>query len=113
MVSERTKTKKSDRITLHSKELIRNLHEWVELKIQLAVSEFRDSIWDQRKKIVLALVLCFSLLLSVTFLLTATALWLGVLLNSQIWGFFILAMMMALTSWLIYQLTFKSSKSKF
>ena len=108
MVSEERKKRKSDRITLHSKELYRNLHEWVELKIQLTVSEFRDSIWDQRKKIVLAIIVCFSILLSVVFLLIATAIWLGNILNNLIWGFLITALLMSVASWLIYHLALKT-----
>jgi len=111
MVSVEKKNSKSDRIVLHSKELYRNLREWAELKIQLILFEFRESAWNKRKQICLALFVCFLLAVSVIFLLFAAALWLGILFNNVIWGLLVISGMMLLTSWLIYQWGLKPSKT--
>ena len=105
MVSENTELRKSDRISLHSKELIRNLQEWIELKIQLSLLQFLDSVRNRRKTIVLAIVAFFSFIIAIVFFLVAAALALGSLFQSTIWGFVTVAMVLLLVSWLFYRFT--------
>jgi len=109
MVSENTELRKSDRISLHSKELIRNLQEWIELKIQLSLLQFLDSVRNRRKTICFALMAFFSLIGSIGFFLIAAALGLGSLFQSIIWGFVTVAIFLLLVSWLFYRFSIHPS----
>jgi len=109
MVSENSELRKSDRISLHSRELIKNLQEWIELKIQLSLLQFLDSVRSRRKTIVLAIVALFALILSIVFFLIAAALGLGSIFQSIILGFVTVALFLLLVSWVFYRFAVNQS----
>ncbi len=86
MVKERG-GRKADRISLHSRELARNLQDWAELRIRLVVLRYWEAVQQNRKAIYILIAAGFMLAVSVTFLLIAAALWAGDLLESRTGGF--------------------------
>ncbi|MCY3630678.1 MAG: phage holin family protein [Rhodothermaceae bacterium] len=99
------KTSKSDRITLHSKELIKNLQAWLDLRVQLAGWQYWDTILQNRKTIYAVIAAGFLLAISVIFLLIAAALGVGFLLGHIVWGFVSVGVIMGVGAWLLSRLT--------
>ncbi|MXW15478.1 MAG: phage holin family protein [Rhodothermaceae bacterium] len=99
------KTSKSDRITLHSKELIKNLQAWLDLRVQLAGWQYWDTILQNRKTIYAVIAAGFLLAVSVIFLLIAAALGVGFLLGHIIWGFVSVGVIMGVGAWCLSRLT--------
>lgn len=98
------KTSKSDRITLHSKELIKNLQAWLDLRVQLAGWQYWDTILQNRKTIFAVIAAGFLLAVSVIFLLIAAALGVGSLLGQTVWGFVSVGVIMGVGAWLLSRL---------
>ena len=98
------KTSKSDRITLHSKELIKNLQAWLDLRVQLAGWQYWDTILQNRKTIYAVIAAGFLLAVSVIFLLLAAALGVGFLLGHIVWGFVSVGVIMGLGAWFLSRL---------
>lgn len=98
------KTSKSDRITLHSRELIKNLQAWLDLRVQLAGWQYWDTILQNRKTIYAVITAGFLLAISVIFLLLAAALGVGFLLGHIIWGFVTVGVIMGVGAWLLSRL---------
>ncbi len=98
------KTRKSDRITLHSKELVRNLQAWLDLRVQFAGWQYWDTVMQNRKTIYVVIATGFFLAVSVIFLLLAAALGAGLLLGHIIWGFASVGVMTGLGAWLLFRL---------
>ena len=97
MVKERA-GRKADRISLHSRELAKNLQDWVELRFQLIVLSYWEFVQQNRKAIYVAIVAGFTSAVSVVFLLVAAALGVGSLLGSTIWGFVVIGGMMTIVA---------------
>ncbi len=102
------KTSKSDRITLHSKELVKNLQDWLDLRVQLAGWQYWDTILQNRKTIYAVVAAGFLLAVSVIFLLLAAALGLGFLLGHIIWGFISVGVITGVGAWLLSRLAVRS-----
>lgn len=98
------KTSKSERITLHSKELVKNLQAWLDLRVQLAGWQYWDTILQNRKTIYVVIAAGFLLAVSVIFLLLAAALGVGVLLGDIIWGFIFVGVITGVGAWLLIRL---------
>lgn len=98
------KTSKSERITLHSKELVKNLQDWLDLRVQLAGWQYWDTILQNRKTIYVVIAAGFLLAVSVIFLLLAAALGVGVLLGDIIWGFVSVGVITGVGAWLLIRL---------
>lgn len=98
------KTSKSERITLHSKELVKNLQAWLDLRVQLAGWQYWDTILQNRKTIYVVIAAGFLLAVSVIFLLLAAALGVGVLLGGIIWGFISVGVITGVGAWLLIRL---------
>ena len=98
------KTSKSDRITLHSKELVKSLRAWLDLRVQLVGWQYWDTILQNRKTIYAVIAAGFSLAVSVIFLLLAAALGLGFLLGHIIWGFVSVGVITGVGAWLLGRL---------
>ena len=98
------KTSKSDRITLHSKELVKNLHAWLDLRVQLAGWQYWDTILQNRKTIYAVIAAVFLLAVSVIFLLLAAAMGVGFLLGHIIWGFVSVGVIIGVGAWLLSRL---------
>ena len=98
------KTSKSDRITLHSKELVKNLQAWLDLRVQLAGWQYWETILQNRKTIYAVIAAGFLLAVSVIFLLLAAALGLGFLLGHMIWGFVSVGVITGIGAWLLSRL---------
>ena len=98
------KTSKSERITLHSKELVKNLQAWLDLRVQLAGWQYWDTILQNRKTIYVVIAAAFLLAVSVIFLLLAAALGVGVLLGDIIWGFVSVGVITGVGAWLLIRL---------
>lgn len=98
------KTSKSERITLHSKELVKNLQAWLDLRVQLAGWQYWDTILQNRKTIYVVIAAGFLLAVSVIFLLLAAALGVGVLLGDIIWGFVSVGVITGVGAWLLIRL---------
>lgn len=101
------KTSKSDRITLHSKELVKNLQAWLDLRVQLAGWQYWETILQNRKTIYAVIVAGFLLTVSVIFLLLAAALGLGFLLGHMIWGFVSVGVITGVGAWLLSRLAIR------
>ncbi len=101
------KTSKSDRITLHSKELVKNLQAWLDLRVQLAGWQYWETILQNRKTIYAVIVTGFLLTVSVIFLLLAAALGLGFLLGHMIWGFVSVGVITGVGAWLLSRLAIR------
>lgn len=98
------KTSKSDRITLHSKELVKNLQAWLDLRLQLAGWQYWETILQNRKTIYAVIAAGFLLAVSVIFLLLAAALGVGFLLGHIIWGFISVGVITGVGAWLLSRL---------
>ena len=98
------KTSKSERITLHSKELVKNLQAWLDLRVQLAGWQYWDTILQNRKTIYVVIAAGFLLAVSVIFLLLAAALGIGVLLGDIIWGVVSVGVITGVGAWLLIRL---------
>lgn len=98
------KTSKSERITLHSKELVKNLQAWLDLRVQLAGWQYWDTILQNRKTIYVVIAAGFLLAVSVIFLLLAAALGVGVLLGDIIWGVVSVGVITGVGAWLLIRL---------
>ncbi len=98
------KTSKSDRITLHSKELVKNLQAWLDLRVQLAGWQYWDTILQNRTTIYAVIAAGFLFAVSVIFLLLAAALGLGFLLGHIIWGVISVGVITGVGAWLLSRL---------
>ncbi len=112
MVEERAKRSKADRISQHSRELVRNLQGWVDLRLQLSIVQYLESALRNRKRIGGAIAAGFAFVLAITFLLIAVALWLGLLLGNPIWGFILIGAIMAVATLIFYLLATQSKDIK-
>ncbi len=103
MVKEREANSKADRISLHSKELIRNFQDWLDLRLRLAVLHYVDALQQNQKVIYVAIIAGLTLALSVLFFLIAAAYGLGSLFGNVAWGFLSIGTIMGICTWILYR----------
>lgn len=78
---------KLGRIAGHTRGLVEDLREWMDLRLDLALLEVEEKIDELRNEVALGVTLAFFGLFSVLFVLTTIALGLGWLLGHPFWGF--------------------------
>lgn len=83
------------RIAGHTQDLVTDLTEWVELRIELARIEIEERIEAQANKIVLGIMLASIGLLAVVFGLVTLALGIGAWLGHPAWGFLVVTGLLA------------------
>jgi len=105
---ERAGRSKIDRISLHSKEIVKNFQGWVDLRFQLIGLQYWESVLRNRKTIYIAITAGYAFAIAITFLLIAVALGLGILLRNPIWGFALTGGIMALVAWILFRLMTRS-----
>ncbi|QXD16092.1 phage holin family protein [Rhodocaloribacter litoris] len=80
-----------ERIALHTRGLVEDVKEWVDLKIQLVQVQIEERIEERLNRAALGVVLGVVVLLALVFALTAAALGLGAWLGHSAWGFLVVA----------------------
>ena len=109
MVKERDGgTSKADRISLHSRELFRSFHDWLDLRVQLAFINVFARLQHNQKTIYFAVAACITFIVSAIFLLIAAALGLGVLIGNMILGFASISLVMGIVSWILYSFVMRA-----
>jgi hypothetical protein len=85
---------KLGRIAGHTRGLVEDLREWMDLRIDLAILEVEEKVDDLRNELALGLTLAFFGFFSALFVFTTTALGLGWLLGHPFWGFLIVTVVL-------------------
>lgn len=96
--SESPSEGKIARIAGHTRGLIEDLQEWVDLRLDLAIMEMEERVDRVRNEFARALALAFFGFFAVLFVLTTTALGLGWALGHPFWGFLIVTGLLVLIS---------------
>lgn len=82
---------KLGRIAGHTRGLVDDLREWIDLRLDLAILEIEEQVDDLRNELALGLTLAILGFFAALFVLTTIALGLGWLLGHPFWGFLIVA----------------------
>ncbi|GAB5519571.1 MAG: hypothetical protein RhofKO_18220 [Rhodothermales bacterium] len=82
-------TSKVTRITEHTRGLVDDVKEWVELRIQVAQLEVQQTVEQKLNQAIIGGILAVLALFTVSFLLIALALGLGAWLGHAAWGFLV------------------------
>lgn len=82
---------KLGRIAGHTRGLVDDLREWIDLRLDLAILELEERVDDLRNEVALGLALAFFGFMAVLFVLTTVAVGLGWALGHPFWGFLIVA----------------------
>jgi hypothetical protein len=85
---------KLGRIAGHTRGLVEDLREWMDLRIDLAILEVEEKVDDLRNELALGLTLAFFGFFSALFVFATTALGLGWLLGHPFWGFLIVTVVL-------------------
>lgn len=96
--SESPSEGKIARIAGHTRGLVEDLQEWVDLRLDLAIMEMEERVDRVRNEFARALALAFFGFFAVLFVLTTAALGLGWALGHPFWGFLIVTGVLALIS---------------
>jgi hypothetical protein len=89
-----SKEGKLGRIAGHSRGLVDDLREWIDLRLDLAILELEERVDDLRNEVALGLVLALVGFMAVLFVLTTVAVGLGWALGHPFWGFLIVAVLL-------------------
>ncbi len=95
--SEVPRSGKLGRIAGHTRGLVEDLREWIDLRVDLAILEMEERIDDLRNEVALGITLAFLGFFAAMFVLTTVALGLGWLLGHPFWGFLIVSVILVLT----------------
>lgn len=87
---------KLDRIAGHTRGLVEDLREWIDLRIDLAILELEERVDELRNEVALGITLAFFGFFAAMFVLTTVALGLGWLLGHPFWGFLIVSSLLVL-----------------
>lgn len=82
---------KIERITSHSKGLVGDIKEWIDLKVEAVKLDVQHEIEVKKNELIVAAVIVVTGSVGMLFLLVAIALGLGALLGHPAWGFLIVA----------------------
>lgn len=82
---------KLGRIAGHTRGLVEDLREWIDLRLDLAILEIEEQVDELRNEVALGLTLAFFGFFAALFVFTTTALGLGWLLGHPFWGFLIVS----------------------
>lgn len=105
MVKKRAE--KMDRFAQHSKELVKQIEAWLELRVRLAGLQYWNYLLQKRNAIYVVLGSVVASIFTVLFLLVAAAFALGILFGHMIWGFTFIGIIMGLSTWILYRLSIK------
>jgi len=94
--SDRPRGSKLSRIAGHTQGLMKNLREWIDLRIDLAILEVEEKVDSLRNDVALGITLAFLGFFAALFVLTTVALGLGWLLGHPFWGFLIVSTVLVL-----------------
>ena len=95
---------KVERIAQHTKGLVSDLTEWVELKMELVQLEVEEKVEQKINQAVVGGVLALMALLVLVFGLVALALGLGAWLGHPAWGFLMVTILLALITVILLKL---------
>jgi hypothetical protein len=84
------------RIAGHTRDLVEDLREWIDLRLDLAMLEIEERVDDLQNEIALGLTLAFFGFFAALFVLVTVALGLGWALGHPFWGFLIVALLLTL-----------------
>jgi hypothetical protein len=84
------------RIAGHTRGLVDDLREWIDLRLDLAILEVEERVDELRNEVALGLTLAFFGFFAVFFVLVTVALGLGWALGHPFWGFLIVAGLLTL-----------------
>jgi uncharacterized membrane protein YqjE len=87
---------KAQRLAQHTQQLVEDLKEWVDLRIELAQVELEERVEAKVNEIALGVALAVIALLAVVFGLTTLALGLGALFGHPAWGFLAVTLLLVL-----------------
>lgn len=99
---------KGERIALHSRSLVREIQDWLELRIALLEVQFWERMHDRRSLVLISLLTVLVSFLAVAFLLVAAALLVGDLLGHDAWGFSAIGVALCLGAWILYRVATKT-----
>ena len=94
--ADRPRKGKLGRIAGHTQDLVEDLREWIDLRIDLAILEVEEKVDDLRNEVALGLTLAFFGFFAALFVFTTVALGLGWLLGHPFWGFLIVSVLLVL-----------------
>lgn len=84
------------RIAGHTRGLVDDLREWIDLRVDLAVLELEERVDEFRNEVALGITLAFLGFFAALFVFTTVALGLGWLLGHPFWGFLIVSVLLSL-----------------
>lgn len=87
---------KLSRIVGHTRGLVEELREWIDLRLDLAILEIEEEVDKVRNEIAFGLTVAFLGFFAALFVLTTTALGLGWALGRPFWGFLIVSVVLVL-----------------
>lgn len=96
--SEAHRRGKLGRIAGHTRGLVEDLREWIDLRIDLAILEMEERVDELRNEVALGITLALFGFFAALFVLTTVALGLGWLLGHPFWGFLIVSVVLLLTA---------------
>jgi hypothetical protein len=79
------------RIAGHTRGLVDDLREWIDLRLDLAILELEERVDELRNEVTLGITLAFFGFFAALFVFTTAALGLGWLLGHPFWGFLIVS----------------------
>lgn len=85
---------KLGRIAGHTRGLVDDLREWIDLRLDLAILEVEEQVDTLRNEVALGITLAFLGFFAALFVFTTVALGLGWLLGHPFWGFLIVAVVL-------------------
>lgn len=89
--TEGPRSGKLGRIAGHTRGLVEDLREWIDLRIDLAILDIEEQVDKVRNEIALGIALAFLGFMAALFVLTTAALGIGWALGQPFWGFLIVA----------------------
>lgn len=89
---------KLGRIAGHTRGLVEDLREWIDLRLDLAILEMEERVDDLRNEVALGITLAFLGFFAAMFVFTTIALGLGWVLGHPFWGFLIVSVVLVLTA---------------
>ncbi|MEM6647424.1 MAG: phage holin family protein [Bacteroidota bacterium] len=98
---QKTPDNKVTRITEHTRGLVDDVKEWVELRIQLAKLEVAHEVNQRKTQVVVGVTAAVVALVAVLFMLVAAALGLGAWLGHPAWGFLAISVLLLLVAALL------------
>ncbi|RMF60857.1 MAG: hypothetical protein D6746_06280 [Bacteroidetes bacterium] len=97
-------TTRVGRIARHTRGLVEDVKEWIELRMQLVQAQIEERVEERINQAVLAALVAGVALLALVFALVAASLGLGAWLGHPAWGFLIVASVLLLLALVLHRL---------